>query len=265
MRNCPEIVIVRGNLEYELSELLPRVLYSAPGEALGEAYLEICLFYRRLGICVLLTRLNVGGFANELAKAGKAYEHFVSHSSDADAEYVCTSRATPYFDMLAAGDIATARRIEAIAPRTWEREHEFEDEFLYMRFLMDLVSSNSSPIDRDPMIERMQKLPDLSPGKLAICEALHAAEDQAFEEAMELMLEERAEDVAEARSLPIPSEAYFLETEAFIFVEGIAIVRLARLIGIRTHHEYPGIPSQVFTMDTLPRGSRVEWRNAPEV
>jgi hypothetical protein len=173
--------------------------------------------------------------------------------------YLCASRAFPFLDALAAGEPDTAADIARLSATTWMKDDEYEDDFLYMRFLMELTVDRHSARLTDGLRRLQEVAADREPERLGICEALLAADRTVFDTAMERLELKRREELAIQRKNP-GAAPQLLETEPFVFIEGLALARLAASLGIGLLHQYPGIPALALTKPKGPRSDARQWR-----
>ncbi|MFY0562676.1 Imm49 family immunity protein [Archangium lansingense] len=152
-------------------------------------------------------------------------------------------KSRPFFDAVAAGDYEGAALIARHSRRSWAQGEEYEEDFLFVDFLMKLFFLDAPARDCEALLERyeacLQGAEDL---RLDICKALLSADSEAFNEALERFLEARKdslEEMAETQTFPEEMRA----TEWNLSVEGVALARLAERKGLRTEEEYLHVPS----------------------
>ncbi|WNG20180.1 Imm49 family immunity protein [Cystobacter fuscus] len=254
--------IDQENIRFILRSLLDSLRSGPqPLELEGVTTQEISIRYRRLAICSLLLDASTASFYRLLSHSSQAYLSVlrkVDWSTIASSYYLCASRALPFFDAIAASDLGTARDIAQASALSWMEEDEYEDDFLYMRFLMELTSDRQSP-GLARMLQRFRKVAAGSaPARLKVCEALIARDGAAFGAAMEELELERQEELERLRRNS-GTDPQRLSTEAHVFIEGLAVVRLAGMVGIETAHQYPGIPSLVVATSKAVKPDPQAW------
>ncbi|KYG07378.1 hypothetical protein BE21_02585 [Sorangium cellulosum] len=242
--------VIALNAFEEGAELLPLV---TGGTASQREVLRFCRTLRRRAICELLLLGLVGRFHLYLHKSGRAFLHFLRGSADAAK---VTSRAEPFFDAIACLDLECAREQARSARSTWNERVEYEEDFLYVRFLMSAHFLDAPATELTAMLARAEEVTEgRDDPRIAICSALLARDAGRFDDALSDLL-----DLREQRTTHLFDRGGAHEeeaaTEGQIDVEGLALVRLAESRGIVTRPEYPFIPSllrvgptRAFTVD----------------
>lgn len=206
------------------------------------AMLEFCTNYRVLGIGAFFLYGDAICFGKYLYKSGRAFLHFLGAADDA---VKVTGRSKPFFDAICAVDFDGAREIALRSRRTRSPDYEYEEDFLFVHFLMRRFFEGCPDDEARDLLDRWDKaLEGAADERLGVCKALLAKDDEAFDEAIDLFLsaeEARYDDLAESESL---TDA-ILSTEGKLSVEGLAMVRLAERSGMKTRRDYLFIPSLV--------------------
>ena len=255
--------VYQENIRFTLSHLLGTLKEVRHIELEAVTVQEISTRYRRLAICSLLLEADTTGFFRLLSCSAQAYLSLLRKVDWPSIEapyYLCASRASPFFDALAASEPDTASELARRSATSWMREDEYEEDFLYMRFLMELALEGRSPQRVAEMLQRLQKAgADREPERVGVCEALFASDSTAFDLAMERLERKRREEVSLQQKNPgaVPQ---MLSTEPYVFIEGLALVRLADRLGIQTLCQYPGIPAIAMTTPKGPRPDAQAWR-----
>lgn len=266
MRPPGEIEIIKGNIIFELEKELSQLSSSSFNDVDGEAFFNVCLNYRKLAICGLLLEADTDYFFHQLFKSGQAYLSFLSLSRKGpvkDKYYLCTGRAEALWDTVAANDVETAKKIASLSRNAWDNENEYEDEFCYFYFLMRLLTvDENSESQLDLILERYENaLQGVDSYRLDMCQALLKRNGKKFHSSLERLIEKRNEEIQQERVSGLPSDPEILETEAHIFIEGIALVRLAKLRGIEVREEYKSIPCLAMASMESPFPSPESWKS----
>jgi hypothetical protein len=199
-----------------------------------------CRNFRIAGIGDLFLTATSRTFHQRLHQSGRAFAHFLSRAEEARQR---TSRALPFFDAIACGDLEGAGLIARDARHTWAQGEEYEEDFLFVEFLMQHFFLRASSEDCQALLKRYAKaLQDAEDIRLEICRALLEKDEQAFGKSLEQFLLER-EDYYEllAEQESVEDEERF--TEGLLSVEGLALVRLGESQGLATEEDYLHIPS----------------------
>jgi len=229
--------VFQSNAASDAADLLPRLL---GGNVSLNDTLSFCRLCRIRGIAGLFLDGMGEPLHRELCRSGRALLHILPRMGD---EKNATGRLFPFLDAVAAGDRECARAIAAIARATWNPDEEYEDDFLYVRFLMTHMLTGADVTKCADLLDRWGAVLDgASDVRFDLCCALlqHVAPD--FEEALVSLLDEekaRYRRLSRAGALAQEIEA----TEANLSIEGIALVRVARANGLPVRSSYWGVPS----------------------
>lgn len=268
MATPPDYPLIRSNLEFELGELSKFLAGAKPVEAEGAAYRAVGKQLRRLGLCHLLEEADGATLADRLAASGRAYLAFLPRVrwTELKKPYeLCASRADPFFDALAAGDVAGAAEIGRLSAPSWFDGDEYEEDFAYVRALMALLGDGKAP---SPDVEQHlatlhRAAAESDEQKVALCDALHARSQDDLDEALAAHARARQAAVAEERKNPVV-EPSWLATEAYVDVEALALIRLATLLGLHAPTELRFAPraARIATLARVPEPGA--WRLVAE-
>ncbi|MBN1208015.1 MAG: immunity 49 family protein [Myxococcaceae bacterium] len=230
-------VFVSNALAENQEELLPEVLSN---RCTLRAILTFCQNFRIAGIGEFFLTANPRELHLRLHQSGRAFAHFLSRADDSLKR---TSRSLPFFDALSAWDLEGAALIARHSRRTWVQGEEYEEDFLFVEFLMQHLFLRASATDCKALLARYEKaLQDADDIRLELCRALLENDEEAFGQSLERFLSERNDHYeALAQEDGIPEELRF--TEGMLSVEGLALVRLADARGLATEEDYLHIPS----------------------
>lgn len=207
--------------------------------------LDVARCYRRLGCGMLLANYDATGFFFCLHLAADAYLQLLERKSlwpDLDPYYLARARAEPLLDALALGGVDLVRRIDERMPRTWLKGMEYEEDFWFFTLLPRLLLPETRQDDLEDGLDRMaQALEGIEFPRYDVLKALVHADARGFEQALLALSDAwRAEGERERKGgLGNPLA---LATEAHVFIEGLALVRVARARGLDTCSQYPLIP-----------------------
>ena len=233
----PLLPIARANAEYDIIGTLPLIVR---GDLDFNRITIFCGNYRRRGICSLFLDGVPILLHRDLQKSGGAFLSYLKGARPAD---VITSKAAPFFDAIACKDLGTARMIAERLPRNWNREEEYEDDFLYVFFLMKSFFLDGTEQENGDIVDRYGKLLEgASEVRLDLCQALLRKDNIAFEEAVHSLILQQADILRQRLNRgEIIDEEWAVEGQ--FFVEGLALIRLAELRGFTTERNYRFIPS----------------------
>ncbi|WNZ62050.1 Imm49 family immunity protein [Myxococcus sp. MxC21-1] len=217
---------------------LRRVLVRGAGRS--RHILTFCDNFRVAGIGSLFLTGTSEPFLHNLHQSGRAFAHYLRNAGNAD---VRLSLSRPFFDAVGVGDFDGAALIARHARRSWAQGEEYEEDFLFIEFLIQhgvLAAPVSACEDLLARYERV--LSGAEDLRLDVCRTLLQADSDAFNQALALFLSDRKDRLeAQAETTPFPEE--FLATEWNFSLEGLALARLAERNGLETEEDYLHIPS----------------------
>jgi hypothetical protein len=209
----------------------------APECALSEAgrfYEEAAQALRAHAILRLLVDADGDGFSKDLTISGHARrawlkrcgrQKFVDYSLQ-------LSRSGSMLDAMAGDDFDLAAEIFRLSPPTVQKD-EYEDGFWYQR-LLGLFLLGAPAAEQSDALERLDAAAEGS-ARVEVCRALRAKDDEAFDRAFEELLLLRDGEVEADK--PQAAEDLTLFLDGNIFIEGIAVLKVARRAGIRIEPE----------------------------
>ncbi len=207
--------------------------------------LELESAFAALGITVLLEDLDVARFRRHLCQAAQARCFFLERANRAPETILgeAISRSEAVLAALAAGSWTLARRIESLSRADWFPDAEYEEDFAFTAAVHALVEAHGR-VDAavlTPVLERIAAAVDGAEyARLAVLESLVSGDPGAFERALEDRIEERRAtfDIAypEGRSR-------IFDAHRCVFVEGLALIELARVRGYDLEPEHALCPS----------------------
>ncbi|MBZ4417957.1 Imm49 family immunity protein [Myxococcus sp. RHSTA-1-4] len=227
-------------LEEELSQ------GSRPPEEIERIFFHLSRYTRAAAIARLLAYADGATFRERLARSGEARRRLLQWATGARRpfnRFTATGHYGPLCDALASGADELARDIVHLSTDTLVKGHEFEEDFLYARLLgLMATGDDTAPGRVEPLLESLERIMDGQDfPRLAMCRALLAREQESFDAALQALLEERDRHFrAQASSFtPRDEEA---DTEPFIFVEGLSLLRLAEHRGLSVQSDYLFLP-----------------------
>lgn len=228
----------------------------------GTADVAMALAYCRWMRIAAVGKLLLTGRPRELfadlERSAQAFAHFVSHRSGT----VAAGRAAPFFDAVACGDAGSAAAIARGTARTWQQGQEYEDDFVRMRFLMDLhTSDEATSAERLARCVELLEAPD---PRLGCCTALRDRDAAALDRSLRAAsaAERAADEELSIEGRLDPDEAV---TTAHVYCEGLAIVQLAERHGIAVARELPRIPSLARRLDLRTPLAPNAWQDVEDL
>jgi len=213
----------------------------------GDALESLSELFQALGVCHLLTGLNVDEFRQNLVRAGHARRYFLRKSKgegNVSDRHLALSRCEAFLAAVAAGDLRLARDIAILSSETWNKNWEYEDDFCYFLFLHKTVKHPTALATQDLrlILEQFeQALEGAASTRLEVCKALGSQDEEVFNVALGNLLAERQEQLDEKRSsvMDMDIESLLFWPNSFVSIEGLALLKIAELRGLQPDAGFP--------------------------
>lgn len=216
---------------------------------LGKLCHDISRFHRAFGICILLVEGDPDAFFHGLIQSAVIRRYYLRRCKLEQLPFERDARASmvgPFLDAVAANQWKLAREIAALSPSIWMQGHEYEDDFAWALFLHRAgAEAPSEPAMKGALDQLERALEGALSARLELGRALLAKDQDAFEAAFDGLLAEYERtmgELAEPKRNSLLADDYTFEPSRFVFVEGLALLRLAEARGLRTRAEYPLCP-----------------------
>jgi len=217
-----------------------------PVRELGDLCLDISAKLRALAIINILAFSDSDRYYHNLIRSGVTWEKYLSrliHEQIQDDHHQCSSRYESLVDAVAAGDFDLARRLISLSTKAWMEGHEYEDDYCYAQILHRLIQEPTAEKEIPPLILQFETYLEGQPGaRLDICKALLEKDQSAFDEAFDALLNEQEAKIIADKERGQLEEPVVIANR-LVFVEGLAILRLAEKQGLKTQTEYRYCPS----------------------
>ncbi len=215
-----------------------------PLEQLGEVCADVQKKLRMLACCRLFKDGRSDSFYHNLIRSGMTRRHYLSRCLTEGAledHFRGSGRYLPFCDSLAAADLELARTIVELSPAEFLKGHEYEDDYCYGRILYLLFSRAEEQLPE--LLARFEHyLEGAGSGRFLVAAALAQRDQAGFNTGFERLLLDREEQIAaDIERGEIESPHVIMARR--IFVEGLAVLRLAGQLGITTEQEYLFCPS----------------------
>jgi Immunity protein 49 len=217
----------------------------------GRLCSQICRYFRAIGTCQLLIRADTDAFFHGLLRSALTWSWYLERSL-LEGTFGDPARkasfVAPFADALAASRPRLAARLAELAPTEWRPDYEYEDDYLFARFLFAAARGDES--SKGELAELLQRWERVLEGgedlRLQVCEALTTRDSPGFDAAFLALVHEREARFA-ARADPetdgVAAYDYDFVPNWRIWVEGLALLRLAEERGLELRAEYPTCPS----------------------
>jgi hypothetical protein len=217
-----------------------------PLDQLGTLSLEVSEKLRTMAIIVLLTKGDSDTFYHDLIRSGVCREVYLRRCQAEgllEDHHRASGRYEPLLDALAAGDFALAQKIAALSPTDWMSGHEYEDDYCWAQILHAFVLGRPQAGGLPDLIARLDVVLDGAPSsKLVVARALEQGNEEDFDAAFDTLLRERERRI-EADIARGQFEKPKVVAERQVFIEGLALLRLAETKGLHLQPEYLFCPA----------------------
>ncbi|MCY1047539.1 hypothetical protein OV208_39940 [Corallococcus sp. bb12-1] len=206
--------------------------------------LELSQLYRRIGIGHLLAHHDVRELAENLFSSAETYQMLLRMQEPdvvVPRSLLARSRGLPLLDALCIGAWDLAREMDGLMPGTWWSDVEEEEDFLFFKLLPALIDGKVEPTDGRRLAALLEAT---GTARLRAVDAVLRADERDFEEALRTLTDDWRIAIEQDRETR-PVDPYFDHTEAQVFIEGAALVRLARMRGLKTEGRYDFIPASI--------------------
>jgi hypothetical protein len=217
-----------------------------PLEDLGDVCLEVAQKLRAVGIISLLTEANIDNFQHNLIRSAACWETFLSRcrrEEGMNQHDVCAGRIDGFLAALAGHDQPRAINLANLAPSEYRPGHEYEADYAYARALHQLVVVGSGESLVPDLLARCTATgDDMSMARAKVVQALLARDQNAFDESFDGLLGKR-QDAIQAEKARGQLAGSIVNAERAIFVEGLALLTIAKQRGLDLRPDYPMCPS----------------------
>jgi len=204
--------------------------------------LEACAMFRQRGICSLLLFGEPKTYHINTMQSASIYSQGIQKLNDSE---IVTSRAKPFYDAIGSMYFDCAKVIAQNSSMEWKPDYEYEDDFLYVKFLMQYFFLDSGKIECEKILDGYEKsLEGANDIKLEICRSYISSDNALFEENILELLEQISDDIeSKIEQETMPEEVW--AGIRYFSNEGLALLRLAELKGFNTGVRYPLVPAIV--------------------
>jgi Immunity protein 49 len=241
----------------ELKEYLEVLAGGYPVAEMSSTYEQIEECFKALACCHLLRNADPDKFQRDLVRAAFARRDFLLRceaEKNENDHRRARSRSGGVFAALAAADVDLASEVSALSPKQWLRDGEYVDDFAYHIVLHHLLMGADQPTLEMAVAAYEEALDGRNDARLNICVALVARDGATFEDAFRALVAAQAAQMDEER--PGKEAISTFEPQSLVFVEGLALLRLAERAGIATSTEYPPLCPAMARV--APLGQRLE-------
>jgi hypothetical protein len=221
----------KNELKEELQDQLAVIAERYPVKDLGDVFEATESLYQAYACCALLVDADVTKYQERLLWSAMARRSYLrrclteNHHNDL---HQALSRSDALFCGLAAGDLALVAEIGALSGIEFDARGEYPDDFAYHRLLHALLKD----VDAGALATLLAEYEVAMDGirlrdRLDVCAALVGRDGDHFDIAFESLVEAHGQEMEEER--PMNEEKPDFEPKSRLFVEGLALLRLAEL------------------------------------
>lgn len=211
---------------------------------LGAVSLDVSSKFRALAIITLLVEGEPDLFHHNLIRSGRARQLYLERLKRTGVErdhYQASGRYGPLLDVVAADDFDRAREIVLLSPQDMLVESEYEDDYCYAQVIHRFIQETDTEVAE--LLEQLEAYLDGDQSaRLQVCRALLTCQQADFDDAFDSLLIEHEIEIEQARDRGQFEDILVLANRE-VFIEALAILRLASLRGLDTQEEYRFCPS----------------------
>lgn len=231
--------VYRENARYYIEEFLDGLKSLKPS---WDSAQEISKLYRTLAISSLFLDDDERAFFTNLSNSAYA---FLYVGEKLKPQGFVVSKNGAFFDAVACRNDEAARRIARLCPVKHSPDFEYEDDFIFVSFLMKKYCLDAAPKELATMMARYEELlnGDHDP-HFELCKALEGSDVELFNKSLGELIEKREayyRKLTDDESIS-PEDAAI---EAKLYVDGLALLNLAEKSGMDIREEYSYIPNKL--------------------
>jgi hypothetical protein len=231
----------------DIKEAVSIIASLDPVAEIGDAFETAIAGFQALGICNLLSAFDTEGFFRNLLYSGQTRRYYLRRNADegnATSPHLAISRNTSLFDAIAAGRNDLAQEIVNLSPTRWIPDGEYEDDYAYYAFfhayLRQLARPDSGTLM--PILAQFVKATEgMTTARYLVAESFLNEDPAEFTAAFAALLDEHKQQLAKAK--PLSDDDLTFAPRSAIFVEGLALLKLAEHRGFLTEEEYEFCPA----------------------
>jgi hypothetical protein len=234
-----------ANADDDLEILIPA---GARGELDFKGLHKLCDRFRQRGVCTFLLTGDAQPFFVNAMQSASAYMTCLPSIDDAQK---VTSLAKPFYDAIGGGLWDCATFIARSSRMTWNKAREYEDDFLFVRFLMRHFFLNASDSESRATIAAHEKAAEgEDQSHRDVCIAFLDKDGPLFDAALNRLLRarsERVEAMVERDAIPEESWSWL----RYFSSEGLALLKLAERSGLPVGKDYLHVSEALRKVPTL--------------
>ncbi len=237
---------IKENLIFKVEQAEPILSGDYSGDDLIRVMYELSNYCRMLGIAYLLGDADRDNYFKYLMLSAQNRKKMLTLQSEKKMKpnrFTCSSVIMPLFDSLVGcEDLSLPKEIIDLSLNSWIEDEEYEEDYCYSMLIHSLVLNENETIQIELLNKYLTSLKNKESIRYSLCKAIIETESTCFyEHFLELIEEHENKYAEESKYLIVQPEKF--DTERYIFIEGLAILRIAQCSGISTENEFKYCPS----------------------
>jgi hypothetical protein len=215
-----------------------------PAHLLGELATDVSTKLRSMAGFRLLADGNSNSFYHNLMRSGLVREVYLKRCFAENLlldHFRSSGRYLAVCDTIVSGDFSLAVRVIDLSPLEFMPGHEYEDDYCYAQIIHGLVTDRNER-GHDLLAQFQRYLEGKTNSRFLTSKALLNKDQQGFDLGFQKLLFDREREIAaDIKRGQIESPQIIVSRR--IFIEGLAILRLAERVGLKLDEEYEFCPS----------------------
>jgi hypothetical protein len=219
---------------------------------------QLCKAFRQRGVCSLLLNGESDAYFVNTMQSASACLYFSRQMHD---EKRCLSQIEPIFDAICGGYWECARELAVLSPKAANLDYEYEDDYLYAKFLLEVSLIGAADETSRNTLDRYEVVSEgIDSPRLEVGRALLDHDEEAFHTNLYILLDDSAEKLeAKIDRNAMPEEEW--SWQRYFSTEGLALIRIAMRRNIPVAADYPHVPEELIYGKSLPFDQEV-WKRA---
>lgn len=241
--------IYEENALFRLKESLDSINEKDKSQQNGFSYFSVASEYRKIGCLRILIAADKEAFASSLTKSSQAWMHYLSLAKYQEKvrfsrEFTCGVRFNAMIDAVVCNNMGYAKAIASCYPEKHDNEYEYEDDFLFYKFIAKMILKSDSNDEKilQSILHRWKGVLDGSDSSyFNICRSLLNQSEAEFIVSLKKIIDERKDKFEQWKRTPSYIEEV-AHTNQHIYVTGLALIKLAELNGMSINEQFETIP-----------------------
>jgi len=210
-----------------------------PGSPREQLIADVQIIVRALhttGVSMLLVEGKPQELFLDLCRAAENWRRLLAHLRWRKLDPPPASHLVPLYGAMAAGDWSLARGIASAAATRWQPGEEYEDDFDWASLLHHVVAGEIQAQLAPHLSQLRHTGQDSYGGRLDVLQAIWSGDRDAFVSAFNAALAAHGEEMEESVQ-SFGTNKVELAPYRFVWLEGLALLRLSEQAGLDTRHE----------------------------